>query len=189
MSLRVLTKSLILIGLLSMVLGAFLGVFLIPTQSISYTGDSENLTQVLLTKLNGSFSVTVFKILAVLVLMFPAIVMVKKIMGYESDVDLRSQMVTPDNNDSPVILTVGMGIAIAIFVSGLPFTGPFNFLAYLLFKGGYALILSVLLALFLVRFRANIKTFAEAEDEIKKEGTNAVSLLISGAAIIAAVVI
>lgn len=189
MDMRKLMIQLVTTGIVCMILGTILGSMLTPTVVVDYTGDSTNMAQVFLIKWTGNLSTTFIKVMTVLALMFPAAVVVKRVMGFEKDPELRAQMLTPDNNDSPAIVTAGTLCALAILVAKLPFTGPLNYIAHLLFRGGYALLLAVLFAAILLWFRANVTRFDKIDEQIKLPGTDAIAIFISVAAIVAALLV
>lgn len=176
-------------AVLCMVAGVVIGQNRAPAARPPAVTDAKTLADIFVGSAQGELVVTLVKVLTVLVLLYPLNRVILAAMGFRRTAELIDQMLSPDGNDSPAILSASALFALAILVSGLPFTSFPNYCAYLLFKGGYALLLAVGLATLLLAAYARVVTPAHAEEQIRKPGTNAVALLIAASLLTAAVVV
>lgn len=189
LSLRKLTWIVVILGVISMGAGYVMSMYLVPTVRPNTAADAASLGGVLWQGWQQRLPELLIKIATIALLSVPAVYLVRCAMGCCKDRELREQMLTADHNDSPVILTAAVLVGLALFVNGLPFTRLPNFVAHLLFRGGFALLLSVLLALILLRGRAHVQSFHQVEEQIRMPGTNGVSILLGVALVTAALLV
>lgn len=176
-------------GIMAMALALAVGTALRPSATPNCGREAQTLTDVFVGCWSGSLGETFVKALTVIVLTFPVNYVIRHLMGFVNDEELRRQQTTTDNNDSPVFISAFGVLALVFLVVSLPFTSLVNYATYLLFKGGYATMLAVVFAFLALRFRCNIKLMTTVLEQMRLEGTNAVAIWIGISACAAAILV
>lgn len=176
--------TIVLLGITAMCAALFFGLLLPPREAASCAAETMN--GVLVTCWQIHLLPTLVKIAASAVLLVPMVKLVQAMMGFTSFAELKNQHRSVDGNDSPTILLAAVFIALALLMYKLPYTAFWNFFIYLLWKGGFAMILSVIFSFLGLRYMVGLRSLERVNELMKEPGNNAVALIMGGC-IVAAV--
>ena len=177
------------IALSLMALSGTFGFFLTPHAKVNCTEGASSLAQILVGCWGSGLGGTLVKVASVIVLTFPLMKLIGILMSFEDYTELKEQQLTSDYNDSPVIFAAFGVLALVFLVNELPFTTLLNYMDYLMWKSGFALLLTLLFSFLSLRFVCDITVMAVVNDQMRKTGTNAVAIWIGISMVAAAILV
>lgn len=176
------------IAVLLIAISSLVGTILPKVDTASCTANATTVTQILLGCTQGIVQNLVKLVTAVLLtlLMLP---LVQMLMEHKNLKELRHQMLSADNNDSPALLIAAVFISMCLLTWVTPYSVVQNYIVFLMFRLGLWIIVSIITAFFLVALIAGIRRSTTILDDFQAQGTNTVSFLIGAALIGAALLV
>lgn len=159
------------------VVSGFIGGSIVPISLPGCSQNTMNLTELnTVCLLENSVGWAVKLIIIVLLTWFVATPLVITSANLRDRADLKAQMFTKDNNDTPAIFLVGILAWLVVVVFEVPFTVLPNYLANLAWRGSLSLIIMMIINTMILRL-LGITSFSRLEEEISASGSNAVGWL------------
>lgn len=174
-------------GLAVFVAGVILGLLVAPTQPRESAAlPHATLAAVFVNGVRARAVEIPIKGITILLLMMLAAQRVAAALGIHGRLrDLASHMAKEDHNDSAAILLGGALTAIALVVCMLPFTSLASYTMFLLAKGGFALVSSVVTSAVMLWW-LGMAPSGQVERLLRASGTEAAAVTIAGSLVAAA---